>query len=72
MPDLADLDLDRMLSRGAGWRIEKIAIEDIGERWAIVVYDEQRRRLGAYAHPRFTSEDATKQWFVKFFTYAIE
>ncbi len=69
----ANADVARMIRRAAAWRVERVAVDD-GDRehWAVVVYDEAHRRVGAYAPPHFTSEDAAIEWLLRFFTDAID
>ncbi len=67
----ADLDLQRMLRRGAEWRVDRMFTEHDGAPWAIVVCDEQHRKVGAFAHPCFTSPKAAREWLLGFFLRAL-
>ncbi len=60
-----------MLERGGSWRVDRIFTEHDGAPWAIVVCDKQRRDVGAFAHPCFTSRDAANEWLLGFFLRAL-
>ncbi len=71
MRNEGDLDLQRMLLRGAAWRVERVGTAARGEQWSVVVSDEQHRRIGAYTNAAFTSYDAAREWLLGFFLRAV-
>ncbi len=71
MTDLVDVALNQLLLRGASWRVDRVSKDDDVERWAIVVSDEEHRKVGTYAHRAFTSRDATNEWLQGFFRRAF-